>query len=284
MVHITISMHSNIGGTIMLDFLSYSFIQQALVIGIALAISAALLSPFLVLNQQAMIADGLAHVSFAGIILGVVLSGEPLWIAIPFVMLASILIKYLSTTKTINGDAAIGLVSSISFAIGLIIVKKGQGFNISIESMLVGNIFTATLTEMYLSLIIMALIGVFVLIFYRKLFVMTYDLNYAKFTKIKVQLIGYTLSALTAFFIVIGVRTIGTLLISALVVFPSVISSQLAKSFKNTLLIGVLSSILIVIMGIFVAHPLEIPVGSTIVVLYAAILVFLLILKPLWRK
>lgn len=268
----------------MLDFLSYSFIQQALVIGIALAISAALLSPFLVLNQQAMIADGLAHVSFAGIILGVVLSGEPLWIAIPFVMLASILIKYLSTTKTINGDAAIGLVSSISFAIGLIIVKKGQGFNISIESMLVGNIFTATLTEMYLSLIIMALIGVFILIFYRKLFVMTYDLNYAKFTKIKVQLIGYTLSALTAFFIVIGVRTIGTLLISALVVFPSVISSQLAKSFKNTLLIGVLSSLLIVIMGIFIAHPLEIPVGSTIVVLYAAILVFLLILKPLWRK
>ncbi|HRX45740.1 MAG TPA: metal ABC transporter permease, partial [Acholeplasmataceae bacterium] len=117
----------------MLDFLSYDFIQQAIIIGVALAISAALLSPFLVLNQQAMIADGLAHVSFAGIILGVILSGEPLFIAIPFVMLASVLIKYLSTSKTINGDAAIGLVSSISFAIGLIIVKKGAGFNISIE-------------------------------------------------------------------------------------------------------------------------------------------------------
>lgn len=83
----------------MLDFLSYGFIQQAIVIGIALALSAALLSPFLVLNQQAMIADGLAHVSFAGIILGILLSGEALWIAIPFVMLASLLIKYLSTTN-----------------------------------------------------------------------------------------------------------------------------------------------------------------------------------------
>lgn len=268
----------------MLDFLSYGFIQQALIIGIALALSAALLSPFLVLNQQAMIADGLAHVSFAGIILGIVLSGEPLYIAIPFVMLASLLIKYLSTTKTINGDAAIGLVSSISFAIGLIIVKKGQGFNISIESMLVGNIFTATRAEMYLSLIIMLLIGTFVLIFYRKLFLMTYDANYAKFSKINVQLLGYILSALTAFFIVIGVRTIGTLLISALVVFPSVISSQLSKSFKNTLLIGVLSSLVIVILGIFVAHPLEIPVGSTIVVIYALVLLLILTLKPLWRK
>lgn len=268
----------------MLDFLSYGFIQQALIIGIALALSAALLSPFLVLNQQAMIADGLAHVSFAGIILGIVLSGEPLYIAIPFVMLASLLIKYLSTTKTINGDAAIGLVSSISFAIGLIIVKKGQGFNISIESMLVGNIFTATRAEMYLSLIIMLLIGTFVLIFYRKLFLMTYDANYAKFSKINVQLLGYILSALTAFFIVIGVRTIGTLLISALVVFPSVISSQLSKSFKNTLLIGVLSSLVIVILGIFVAHPLEIPVGSTIVVIYALVLLLILTIKPLWRK
>ena len=268
----------------MLDFLSYGFIQQAIIIGVALALSASLLSPFLVLNQQAMIADGLAHVSFAGIILGILLSGEALWIAIPFVMLASLLIKYLSTTKTINGDAAIGLVSSISFAIGLIIVKKGSGFNISIESMLVGNMFTATRIEMFLSLFITLLIGLFVLFSYRKLFIMTYDINYAKFSKINVQLLGYILSGLTAFFIVIGVRTIGTLLISALVVFPSVISSQLTKSFKNTLLLGVLSSVIVVVTGIFVAHPLEIPVGSTIVVLYAFVFLVILGLKPFWRK
>jgi zinc transport system permease protein len=276
-------MHLSIGGITMIEFLSYGFIQQALIIGIALSLSAALLSPFLVLNQQAMIADGLAHVSFAGIILGILLSREPLWIAIPFVMLASLVIKYLSTTKTINGDAAIGLVSSIAFAIGLIMVKKGRGFNISIESMLVGNIFTATPTEMILSIIITVIIATFVILFYRKLFLMTYDINYAKFSKINVQLLGYVLSGLTAFFIVIGVRTIGTLLISALVVFPSVISSQLAKSFKNTLIIGVISSFIIVILGIFVAHPLEIPVGSTIVVIYAFVLLSLLITKPLWR-
>ncbi|OHE26688.1 MAG: hypothetical protein A2Y45_10140 [Tenericutes bacterium GWC2_34_14] len=278
------STNLNIRGIIMLDFLSYGFIQQAIVIGIALALSAALLSPFLVLNQQAMIADGLAHVSFAGIILGILLSGEALWIAIPFVMLASLLIKYLSTTKTINGDAAIGLVSSISFAIGLIIVKKSQGFNISIESMLVGNMFTATRSEMILSLLILLFITLFVLFFYRKLFMMTYDLNYAKFSKINVSLLGYLLSALTAFFIVVGVRTIGTLLISALVVFPSVISSQVTKSFKNTLIIGVGSSLIIVVMGIFVAHPLEIPVGSTIVVIYTIVFLLINTLKPLWRK
>jgi len=268
----------------MIEFLSYEFVQHAIIIGIALALSAALLSPFLVLNQQAMISDGLAHVSFAGIILGVLLSNEPLYIAMPFVMLASLLIKYLATTKTINGDAAIGLVSSVSFAIGLILIKKGQGFSISIESMLVGNIFTATQTDLLLSIAITVLISAFILMFYRKLFLMTYDAQYAKFSNIRVQLLGYVLAGLTAFFIVIGVRTIGTLLISALVIFPSVISSQLTKSFKDTLLIGLLSSIVIVVAGIFIAHPLEIPVGSTIVVLYAIILMLILVIKPLLRR
>jgi zinc transport system permease protein len=268
----------------MLDFLQYDFIQNAILIGIALALSAALLSPFLVLNQQAMIADGLAHVSFAGIILGILLSNEALYIALPFVMLASILIKYLSTTKTINGDAAIGLVSSVSFAIGLIMVKKGEGFSISIESMLVGNIFTASNSDLILSLVITVLISLFILFFYRSLFLMTYDENYAKFSKVKVAFLGYLLAALTSFFIVIGVRTIGTLLISALVIFPSIISSQWTKSFKNTLLLGIGSSLMIVVLGIFIAHPLEIPVGSTIVVLYAIILMMSLIIKSMLRR
>jgi zinc transport system permease protein len=268
----------------MLDFLQYDFIQNAILIGIALALSAALLSPFLVLNQQAMIADGLAHVSFAGIILGILLSNEALYIALPFVMLASILIKYLSTTKTINGDAAIGLVSSVSFAIGLIMVKKGEGFSISIESMLVGNIFTASNSDLILSLVITVLISLFILFFYRSLFLMTYDENYAKFSKVKVAFLGYLLAALTSFFIVIGVRTIGTLLISALVIFPSIISSQWTKSFKNTLLLGIVSSLMIVVLGIFIAHPLEIPVGSTIVVLYAIILMMSLIIKSMLRR
>lgn len=261
----------------MLELLTYDFIRHALVIGIFLSISAALLSPFLVLNEQAMIADGLAHVSFAGLIFGILFIDQPLYLAIPFVMAASLLIKYLSTSKTINGDAAIGLISSVSFAIGLYIIKKSSGFNISVESMLVGNIFTALITDVYLAIIITILILTFVLVFYRKLFLMTYDLNYAKFKGLKTNLLGYILSSLTAVFIVIGVRTIGTLLISALVVFPAIISSQLTKSFRYTLLIGVLSSLVIVVLGIFIAHPLEAPVGSSIVILYTLFLSVILL-------
>jgi len=206
----------------MLDFLGYGFIQQAFLIGIALGLAAALLSPFIVLNHQAMIGDGLAHISFTGIVLGILLQGEPLLIALPLVIGASLLIKYLANRKNINGDAAIGIVSATAFAIGLILVKKGAGFNISIESMLVGNIFTATTTELILSLIALAVSAVFVIWNYRSLLLVTYDQDYARFSKIKVAWLNYALAALTAFFIVTGVRTIGVLMISALTIFPSI--------------------------------------------------------------
>lgn len=266
----------------MIELLQYDFIQRAILIGLALAISAALLSPFLVLNHQAMIADGLAHVSFSGLALGILLVNEPLLISVPFVMLASLLIKYLSSKM--NGDAAIGLVSAFAFAVGLIIIKKGSGFNYTIESLISGNIFTSTTTTLViLGMITTVLILLFIIFFYRKLLLMTYDYDYAKFSKIKVQLLGYALSALTAFFIAIGVKTIGVLLISAFVIFPSVISSQFAKSFMMTLIIGVITSMIITVSGIFIAHPLEIPVGSTIVVLYSLVLVIMIVYKRIIR-
>jgi zinc transport system permease protein len=268
----------------MLDILQYGFIQQAFVIGLALGITASLLSPFLVLNHQAMIGDGLAHISFAGIVLGILLQGEPLFVAIPFVVVASVIIKHLANQKNINGDAAIGLVSATAFAIGLILVKKGQGFNISIESMLVGNIFTASSTELIVSLVTMAISAVFILWNYRSLLLITYDQDYARFRKVRVSLLNYALAALTALFIVIGVRTIGVLLISALTIFPSVLASQWSRSFKNTLIIGVFSAIVIVIVGIFLAHPLGLPVGATIVVVYASTLLISSLLKYVLRR
>lgn len=274
----------NMRGVTMIELLSYDFFLKALMIGLSLGISAALLSPYLVLNQQAMIADGLAHVSFTGLVLGILLMNTPLYIAIPFVMLASIMIKYLATTKTMNGDAAIAIVSSVSFAIGLILVKSSAGFNISIESMLVGNIFVATTAEMVLSFVILAITTLFILLSYRQLFLLTYDEDYAKFSRINVKLLSYATALLTAFFIVVGVRSIGTLLISALIIFPSLIASQWTNSFKQTLIFGVLFSFVVVILGIFIAHPLEIPVGSTIVVIYAILLLISIVMKRLKER
>ncbi len=262
-----------------IDLLQYEFFQTALIIGVALAISASLLSPFLVLNHQAMIANGLAHTSFTGLALGILLVNEPLLISVPFVMLASVLIKYLSSKM--NGDAAIGLVSAFAFAVGMIVIKKGEGFNYSVESLISGNIFTVSNSMLIFGISTTILILIFVIKYYQKLFLMTYDYDYAKFSGIKVQVLGYTLSLLTAFFIAIGVRTIGVLLISSFVIFPAVISSEVTKSFKMTLVLGVTTSIIVTIIGIFVAHPLRVPAGPVIVVTYTLLLGIIILVKKI---
>lgn len=268
----------------MLSFLSYQFIQYAIIISLLIAVSAALISPFLVLNEQALIADGLAHVSFTGLAIGLILSNQPLLISIPFVIIASILIKYLVNNKNINGDAALGILSTVSLAVGLIIIHKSSGFNRSVEGMLLGNLWTVTTSEIIFSIIIFVLILVFVLLFYNKLLLVTFDLKYASFLKVKTNYLSYILSVLTAVLIAIGVKTIGTLLISSFVIFPVLIGSSYNKGFKKTFIIGIVSSVTTVLTGIFIAHFIDIPAGSSIVLVYTIILILSYIFNIIFKK
>ncbi|MCR1808971.1 metal ABC transporter permease [Haploplasma modicum] len=263
----------------MFEFFSYNFIINAILIASIIAVSSALLSPFLVLNEQALIADGLAHVGFTGFALGIILINEPLFISIPFVVIVSVLIKYLANNKNINGDAALGLLSTISLAIGLIIVHKSDGFNRSIQTMLVGNLWTVSNLELILSFIILILIISFVSFYYKKLLLITFDYKYAKFLKVKTNLISYLLSILTALLITIGVKAIGTLLISSFVIFPVIIGMQFKKGFFHTLLLGVIASIIAVLIGIIFAHTVDIPAGSSIILVYTIILFVSMFLK-----
>lgn len=268
----------------MLELFSHSFMVYALILGLALAIAAAFLSPFLVLSNQSMIADGLSHVAFTGIILGFLFSEQPLYFALPFVVLASFLIAFLSDHAQLNHDAAISVVASVSLAIGLIVATLVSGFNRSIESLLIGSILTVTVTEVILACFLVILIIAFIFKNYRSLLSMTYDLDFAKFSKIRTKLLRYGLSAVTAVFIVVGVRTVGTLLIAAFTVFPALIGAQLTFSFKKTLIYGVLISSLAMVVGIVVSYYLNMPTGSTVVIVYALFLMIAYILKQMRRR
>lgn len=257
----------------MFSFLQYDFILIGLGVALIIAVASSLLSPFLVLNEQALIADGLAHVSFTGLVIGMILVDKPLLISIPFVIIFSILIKYLSNKKNINGDAALGLVSTVSLAIGFIIIHKSSGFNTSIEGMLVGNLWTVSINELIFAGIVLLLILGFVIFTYKDLLLMTFDYKYAKFKGVKTNVLSYLLAILTAVLIAIGVKTLGTLLISSFVIFPCLIGSQFRKGFFKTLLIGSIMSVFAVTIGITVSDMLDIPASSTIVLTYACILI-----------
>ncbi len=268
----------------MFDFFTEEFMQSALLLGLSLAIAAAFLSPYLVLSHQAMIADGMAHISFTGIAIGLLLSTQPLYFAIPFAILASITITFLAEKGNLQNDAAISVVSAFSLAIGIIIIRLFKGFNRSIESLLVGSILTVMKSELVLPMILMTITIVFVILCYRPLLAMTYDPEYAKFTGVRTNLLRYGLSILTAVFVVVGVKTVGILLISAYTVFPSLIAGQFSRSFKYTLFGGVITAVISTFIGITISYHLDIPPGSTIVVVYSFGLVLAYALKKTLRR
>jgi zinc transport system permease protein len=265
----------------MFDFLMWPFMIRAILIGLTLALSTGIISSFLVSNNQSLIGDGLAHISFTGIIIGVLFASQPIWIALPFVILAALIIKWLMRNQFVEGDTAIGLVSSFSFAIGLIIISTSSGFNRSVESMLVGSIFSTTWSDIWISLTVLILTSAFIITGYAKLFSITFDANYAKFSRIKIAYYDYMLAVLTAVIIVIGVKTIGTLLISAFIIFPAVSSQMISKSFKQMVIQGLLINAVVSLIGILIAHFLGIPAGSTIIVVHGLLFMSLFVFTKL---
>lgn len=264
----------------MFSFLSYSFMVYALILGLLIAFAAALLSPFLVLSQQSLIADGMAHISFTGFVIGLIFSSEPLYFALPFAIVAALLITFLTERVNLNNDASIGVVSTLSLAIGLVIIEKVEGFNRLIDSLLVGSILTIDpKTELVAAGILVLGVAAFVVIYYRRLLNATYDQTYAEFSQIKVRLLKYTLSALTAVFVVIGVRAIGALLISAFVIFPALIARQISRSFSETLIFGAISSLLAVLIGIIISYHMALPTGPSIIIVFSVFLLLTYLTK-----
>ncbi len=263
---------------LLLDILKYGII-----IIILLGLTAAILSPFVILNDQSLIADGLSHVSFMAIAVGLFFSEEPFYVAAIIVVVASILIKWLSKKEGIKGDIALGMVSSLGIAMGFIVLKYSKSF-VNIESLISGNLWLRQKVDVYLALFIFILSVVFVIVFYRKLLSLSFDYGYAKFKGVNRNLLDYLFSVIIGLFVVIGVRSVGILLISSLLIFPAVISNIFAKSFKDLFIYGTIITLVAVISGIIFAHILDLSAGSVIVLIYSFIFIVFHIFKGLEKK
>ena len=265
------------------EIFKQDFMIKALITGIFIAISCSLLGVFLVLKNMSLIGDGLAHVSFAAIAIGLLVSDKPIIISIPIVIVASFLVLLLKEKAKIDADATIGLLSSFSIAVGVIIASVAKGFNIDLFSYLFGSILFISPSEMILSGLLAIILIILVLLFYNDLFSITFDENFAKISGIKVRRINYLLSVLISVTIVLGIRIVGTMLISSLIVFPSVSALQISKGFKRTLMFSVLFSMIAVVLGIIFSYILNVPTGALIVVVNAIIFLITLIIRGIKR-
>lgn len=263
-----------------IEMLSFSFMQRALIVGIPVALCAALLGVSLVLKRYAMIGDGLSHVGFGALAIASAFGWAPLWVAVPVVVIAAFLLLRLSENSKIKGDSAIAIISSAALAIGVVIATVGNGMNTDLNSYLFGSILAASPQDVVMSLCLSAVVLAVFVLFYSKIFAVTFDESFAKATGVNSGAYNMLIALLTALTIVIGMRIMGTLLISSLIIFPALTSMRLCKTYKSVIICSAVVSVLCFIVGIFTSYFLETPTGATIVIVnLIAFLCFALISK-----
>ncbi len=261
---------------------SYTFILRAILVGGLVALCASLLGVSLVLKRYAMIGDGLSHVGFGALAVATAMNWAPLEVTIPVVIAAAFLLLRISDSSKIKGDAAIAMISTGALAIGVLIASKTTGMNTDIYNYLFGSILAMSRNDVLLSIILSVAVLVLFVLFYHKIFAVTFDESFAKATGTKAELYNMLLALLTAVTIVLGMRMMGSLLISSLIIFPALTAMRLCKSFRGVVVCSAIVSVTCVFAGIFCSFVLSTPTGASIVTIN--ILVFLVFSLLRWIR
>lgn len=260
------------------EMLSYTFMQRALIVGILISICAALVGVSLVLRKNSMIGDGLSHTAFGAFAIATVLNIAPLWFAIPVVIAASFLVLKLSNNKKVSGDVLIALLSASSLAIGTMAISLTKGVNIDLNSYLFGSILSISQSDVWLSLVLTIAIVLLYVFAHNRIFAITFDEDFAKAIGIKTNVYDAIFAIICSLVIVFGMRLLGALLISSLIIFPTLIAMQFSKSFGRVVVYSVLISVVNFVLGLAISYLITSPTGATVVITNLVILVIAYIL------
>ena len=246
------------------EMLSYPFMVRALFGGMLVSLCASLLGVSLVLKRYSMIGDGLSHVSFGALSIALAMGWSPLKVSIPVVVLAAFFLLRITENSRIKSDAAIAMISASSLAIGIIVTSLTTGMTTDVSSYMFGSILAMTKEDVALSAVLCIIVlGLFVLC-YNQVFAVTFDENFAKATGVNVG--AYNISVLTAVTIVLGMRMMGAMLISSLVIFPCLTSMRVFKSFTSVVISSGILSLVCFLLGMMASYQFSTPAGASVVV------------------
>ena len=251
-----------------MDFIqmfSYPFMQRALIAGVLVSLCAALLGVSLVLKRYSMIGDGLSHVSFGSLAIAVALDVTPLYFSIPVVILAAFLLLKMASHPRWNSDAAIAVMSASALAIGILVISRTTGMTTDVDNYMFGSVLAMSRSDVILSALLCVAVLVLFVLFYHELFAVTFDENFSRATGLKVDRYNSLLAILTALTIVLGMRMMGAMLISSLVIFPALTAMRLFKSFRGVVISAACTSVFCFITGLTVSFAFSTPVGATVV-------------------
>lgn len=260
------------------DMFSYPFMVRAFTIGALVALCSALLGVSLVLKRYSMIGDGLSHVGFGALAVAASLNMAPLAVAIPVVIAAAVLLLRIRESSRIKGDAAIALISTSSLAVGVMVISMTTGMNTDVYNYMFGSILAMSREDVILSVVMAVVVLVLFVFFYHKIFAITFDETFAKATGVKADLYNTLIAVLTAVTIVLGMRMMGALLISSLIIFPALTSMRVCRTFKSVVVNSAVISVVCLVLGITISYVWATPAGASVVMVnLAALFIYTLI-------
>ena len=248
-----------------IEMLSYPFMTRAFLVGSLVALCSALLGVSLVLKRYSMIGDGLSHVGFGAMAIAAAMNAAPLTVAIPVVIVAAILLLRISGNAKIKGDAAIALISTTSLAVGVMVISLTTGMNTDVYNYMFGSILAMSAEDVKLSLVLSVFVLILFIVFYHKIFAITFDETFARATGVKAGVYNTLIAVLTAVTIVLGMRMMGALLISSLIIFPALTSMRVWRTFKSVIINAAIVSVVCLIAGVTLSYVAATPAGASVV-------------------
>jgi zinc transport system permease protein len=265
----------------MLEILTIPFIQNALIGGILIAVLLSVLSLFINIKNWSFINVGISHATFGGLALGVYLGISPISLGFIFAVSTGILIGYISKKGDIHEDISIGILFSISMALGVIFLTLTPNYTSDLFSFLFGNILTITKEDIYLLTIFSIFTYIFLWVFFRKIMFCCYNEEVAYTTGINTKFYYYSLIIMIAIATVLAVKLVGVILASAMIILPAATSSQIFWHYKKILISSIVLSIIVVLLGIYVSYQYNLPSGATTVFIYGILFFTALLIKKI---
>ena len=266
------------------EIFSLKFMVYALISGTLVSVCASLLGVTLVLKRYSMIGDGLSHVAFGSLAVAAAVGAAPMKVAIPVVIAAAFLLLRLSEKGKLKGYARTALISTGALAVGIMAISLSSGMNIDIYNYMFGSILALTKSDMILSVCLAAVvIPVFVLL-YNSIFAVTFDPDFARATGTRVGIFDTVIAVLTAVTIVLGMRLMGTLLISSLIVFPPLTSMRVTKSFRGTVAVSSVIPVFSFVSGLMISYFCSTPPGASVVCVNIALFAVFALIGALKKR
>lgn len=253
-------------------YLSFPFVKYALIVGILISLCAALLGVILVLKRFSYIGEGLSHTAFGTMAIAAILNlTNDSLLVIPVTIICAILLLKTSQNKKINGDALIAIISVSALAIGYLLLNifdASSNISADVCTTLFGSTSILTLSsgDVWTTIVLTLVVIVFFILFYNKIFAVTFDENFAKASGTKIELFNIFLATIIAIVIVVAMNLVGSLLVSALIIFPALSAMRVFKSFKGVTICSACISIVCAFIGLILSILFGTPVGSTIIV------------------